>query len=161
MTNDSFSEIIEDNLRDAGPSSSVVDFVKLPTINIKRFDGKPLQIWHTFITDSFECAIDKNHTLSDIQKNNYLKILVEGEAATIISSFKLTNENYQISLNLRNERYEDKQLMIHSHMSKLLKLENISDFKDVSGVRKLFETIDRQVRGLKNLGLSLIDTDLC
>ena len=42
MTNDSFSETIEDNLRDAGPSSSVVNFVKLPTINIKRFDGKPL-----------------------------------------------------------------------------------------------------------------------
>ena len=70
--------------------------------------------------------MDKNDTLSDIQKINYLKSLVEGKAATIISSIRLANENYNICLNLLKERYEDKQLMIHSHMSKLLKLENIT-----------------------------------
>ena len=37
-------------------------------------------------------------------------------------------------------------------MSKLLKLENITDIKDVSGLRKLFDTIDIQVRSFKNLG---------
>ena len=37
-------------------------------------------------------------------------------------------------------------------MSKLLKLENITDVKDVSELRKLFDTIDIQVRSLKNLG---------
>ena len=42
--------------------------------------------------------------------------------------------------------------MIHSQMSKLLKLENISDAKDVSGLRKLFGTTDMQVQSLKNLG---------
>ena len=37
--------------------------------------------WHTFI-DSFECAIDKNDDLSNVQKMNYLKnLVVEGEAA--------------------------------------------------------------------------------
>ena len=45
--------------------------------------------------------------------------------------------------------------MIHSHMSKLLKLENVTDTKDVSGLRKLFETIDIQVRILKKLGSEL------
>ena len=37
-------------------------------------------------------------------------------------------------------------------MSKLLKLENITDVKDVSRLRKLFDTIDIQVQSLKNLG---------
>ena len=124
--------------------------MKLPTININSFDGKP-ENWHTFI-DSLECAIDKNNTLSDIKKTNYLKNLVEGKAATIISSIKLANENYNICLNLLKERYEDKQLMIHSHMNKLLKLENITDVKDVSRLRKLFDTIDIQVQSLNNLG---------
>ena len=58
--------------------------MKLPTINIKGFDGEP-ENWHTFI-DSFECTIDINDTLSDVQKINYLKNLVKGKAATIISS---------------------------------------------------------------------------
>ena len=118
--------------------------MKLPTINIKSFDGEP-ENWHTFI-DPFECAIDKNDTLSDIQKMNYLKNLGEGKAATITSSIKLANENYNICFNLLKERYEDKQLMIHSHKSKLLKLENITDVKDVSGIRKLFDTIDNRYK---------------
>ena len=83
---------------------------------------------------------------------NYLQNLVEGKAATIISSIKLANENYNICLNLLKQRHEDKQLMIHSHMSKLLKLENITDVRDISGLRELFDTIDIQVRSLKNLG---------
>ena len=148
MTNDSFSETAENDSRDARRSTSATVFVKLLTINIKSFDDQP-ENWHTFI-DSFECVIYKNDTLFDIQKMNYLKNLVEGKAATIISSIKLANENYSICLNLLKGRYEDKQLMnIHSHMSKLLKPENITDVKDVSGLRKLFDTIDIQVRSLK------------
>ena len=42
--------------------------------------------------------------------------------------------------------------MIHSYMSKLLKSENITDLKHVCGLRKLFGTIDMQVRSLENLG---------
>ena len=133
MTNDSFSETVENNPRDARPSTSATAFMKLSTINIKTFDGET-ENWHTF-TDSFEYVIDKNDTLPDIQKMNYLKSLVEGKVVTIISSIKLANENYNISLNLLKERYEDKQLIIHSHMSKLLKLENITDVKYVSGLR--------------------------
>ena len=63
MTDNSFSETVKDNL--------AVAFLKLPTINMKRFDEE-LENLHTFI-DSFECAIDKNDTLCDIQKINYLR----------------------------------------------------------------------------------------
>ena len=45
--------------------------------------------------------------------------------------------------------------MIHSHMSKLLKLENVTDTKGVSGLGRLFETIDIQVWILKKLGSEL------
>ena len=146
MTNDSFSETAENNSRDVRLSTSATAFVKLPTINMKRFNGK-IENWHIFI-DSFECAIDTNDTFSDIQKMNYLKNLVEDKAATIISSIKLANENYNICLNLLKERYEDKQLMVHSYIMKLLKLENITEVKNVSGLRKLFDTINIRVRTL-------------
>ena len=106
----------------------------------------------TGITDIFECAIDKNDTLSDIQKMNYLKNLVEDKGGTVISSIKLANQKYNVCLNLLKERCEDKQLMIHSQISKILKLENITQVQDVSGLRKLLDTIDIQVQSLKNLG---------
>ena len=71
MTRDSFSETAENNSRKVRPNTSATAFVKLPAINIKSLDGEP-ENWHRFI-DSFECAIDKNDTLSDIQKMNYLR----------------------------------------------------------------------------------------
>ena len=66
-----FSDTAENNSREVRPSTSPTTFVKLPTVNIKSFDGEP-ENWHTFI-DSFGCAIDKNETLPDFQKMNYLK----------------------------------------------------------------------------------------
>ena len=45
--------------------------------------------------------------LPEIQKMKYLENLVEGKAATIISSIKLANENYNICLNLLKEIYQD------------------------------------------------------
>ena len=64
-------ETVEDNSRDIHPSSSVTVSVKHPTINIKCFHGEP-ENWHTFV-DLFQLATDKNDTLPDIQKINYLK----------------------------------------------------------------------------------------
>ena len=97
MKNHSFSETAENNSREVRPTTSATAFVKLPTINVKSFDGKPGN-WHAFM-DSYKCTIDKNDTLSDIQKMNYLKSLFEGRVATIISSIKLTHKNYNICLN--------------------------------------------------------------
>ena len=71
MANDFFSETAKDNSRDVRRSTSATAFAKLSTINIKSFDSEP-ENWHTFI-DSFECAIDKKDTLSNIQNMNYLK----------------------------------------------------------------------------------------
>ena len=71
MTRNSFSETAENNSREVRPNTSATAFVKLPAINIKSCDGEP-ENWHRFI-GSFECATDKNDTLSDIQKMNYLK----------------------------------------------------------------------------------------
>ena len=106
----------------------------------------------TGITDTFECEINKNDTLSDIQKMNYLKNLVEDNGGTVISSIKLANQKYNICLNLLKERCEDKQLMIYSQICKILKLEKITQVQDVSGLKKLLDTIDIQVQSLKNFG---------
>ena len=145
MANDSFSETVEDNSRNVCLRTSARAFVKFLAINIKRFDSEP-ENCHIFI-DSFECAMIKKDTLPAVQKMNCLKNFVEGKPTTIISSIKLANENYNICLNLFKERHDS-----HFHMSKLLKLENITDVKDVSGLKNLFDTINVQVRSLKHLG---------
>ena len=81
----------------------------------------------------------------------YLQILVDGKASDIIYGIKRSNENYKIVLDLLKERYDDKQLLIHSHMQKLLNLKTVEDVKDTRLLRRLFDIIEIQVRSLKNL----------
>ena len=82
----------------------------------------------------------------------YLQNLVDGKASDIIYGIKLSNENYKIALDLLKERYDDKQLLIHSHMQKLLNLKTVEDVKYICLLRRLFDIIEIQIRSLKNLG---------
>ena len=62
---------------------------------------------------------------------NYLKNLVEGEAAATLSGLKLTNDNYEIALNLLRGRYDNKQLQISSRFQRLLNLNVVKDINNV------------------------------
>ena len=50
--------------------------------------------------DNFKCAIDQNPFLGNVQKMIYLKGLQRGSALSMISCFKLSNENGTSVLNL-------------------------------------------------------------
>ena len=82
----------------------------------------------------------------------YLQNLVDGKASDIIYGIKLSNENYKIALDLLKERYDDKQLLIHSHMQKFLNLKTVKYVKDKCLLGRLFDIIEIQIRSLKNLG---------
>ena len=72
--------------------------VKLPKLEVKPFDGDPLQ-WKTFY-DTFVCTVDNNETLSDVEKMSYLFNLLRGRAQQTVQGFSITNENYRKSLDL-------------------------------------------------------------
>ena len=72
--------------------------VKLPEISIKIFSGDPLE-WFTF-WDSSSAAVDRDTEMSGIQKMNYLKGYLKGEAARAVSGLPLTDENYQKAVEL-------------------------------------------------------------
>ena len=114
-------KVKEDNISVTSSTGSLN--VKLPKIEIKKFRGDPTT-WRNFI-DSFECAVDKNDRLSEVEKMNYLINLVSGEAENCINGLCLCNENYTIALDLLKERYADKQVLISSHMNKLLEIKTV------------------------------------
>ena len=62
----------------------------------KTFTWKPTE-WPTFI-ESFETAVDSNRALSNIQKFQYLKGYLSGQAEKSIEGFLLTNDNYTEAL---------------------------------------------------------------
>ena len=79
-------------LSGATAASNVEIRAKLPKLEMKRFNGRPTE-WQAFI-DCFDSAVHSNPKLSNIDKMNYLKSLVEGPAAASIKGLPLTSENY-------------------------------------------------------------------
>lgn len=72
------------------------------------------------------------------------------DAASTISGLKLSNDNYEIALNLLKDRFGDPQMIISGHMNKLLNLEPVMAISDVRNLRQLFDITEAQVRSLQS-----------
>ena len=108
---------------------------KLPKLSLKKFTGNPID-WQSFY-DSYSTAVHNNNTLSKVDKFNYLKTLLEGPAASAIAGFSLTEENYETALELLKDRYANPQVIVSSHVDSLLKLESVTNIREISKIRKL------------------------
>ena len=125
---------------------------KLPKLTLRKFSGDP-KYWQSF-WDSFEAAVHNNDSVSKIDKFNYLKSLVEGNAASAIDGFALTADNYESAVKLLKDRFADPQMIISSHMEELLNLPAVSDIHQVSKIRQLYDSIETHIRSLRNLGIN-------
>jgi len=74
------------------PPHQSTHFHQLPKLSLPTFCGD-LLTWQAF-WDSYESAIHLNGSMTDVQKFNYLKTMVDGEAGRTIEGFALTNANY-------------------------------------------------------------------
>nr|CAI5854712.1 unnamed protein product [Callosobruchus analis] len=90
--------------------------VKLPTTKLPVFDNKQ-QDWLEF-RDIFKVLVDENEDLSPIQKFYYLRSSLGKDASQVIKSLDITanTSNYDTAWRLLCERFENKNLMIHSHI---------------------------------------------
>ena len=124
------------------------NFHQLPKLSLPTFSGDVLA-WQAF-WDSYESAIHHNTCLTDVQKFNYLKTMLEGEAARTIQGFSLTNANYSQAISLLTERYGEKHKIIAANMSTLLQLP--SPPATVQGLRRFYDQLETNIRGLESLG---------
>ena len=115
--------------------------VKLPKLEFKKFDGSIFK-WTEF-WDAFESAIHSNKQLHDVDKFNYLKAQFKGIASEVISGLELTQENYNIAINLLKERYGKKQIMIKAHFVKLMNLP-MATYKTTS-LRTFYDTMEKMI----------------
>ena len=124
------------------------NFHKLPKLDLPKFDGNVLE-WQSF-WDSFDSAIHSNSTLSEVQKFNYLKSLVEGEASNTIAGFALTHTNYVKAVDLLHERFGQTHRIIQSYMQALLDMPTPRN--TLANLRSFYDRIESYVRGLEALG---------
>ena len=128
---------------------SLVSGVKLPKIHIKKFAGEPTE-WQQFF-DTFKATVDDNRTLSNIEKFTYLKGYLAGAAERCIEGMTLSDDNYVKALSLLEERYGNKQIIVASHVNKILRLEKVKGGRNVTELRGLYDQVESHVRSLGTL----------
>ena len=80
---------------------------KLPKLHINKFYGDVIKFRSFW--ESFDSAVNKNSTLSAIDKFIYLKALLEGPAASAIQGLSLSASNYTAALELLQQRFGQTQ----------------------------------------------------
>ncbi|XP_065886666.1 uncharacterized protein [Dysidea avara] len=121
---------------------------RLPKLTLPTFSGDPLS-WQTF-WDSFNAAVHTNPALGGIQKFNYLKAQLQGDAARAIAGLPLTELNYQHSVALLEERFGQPHKLINAHMQVLLDMPNATT--SLTSLRLLYDTVATHTRALASLG---------
>ena len=76
----------------------------------------------------------------------YLKSLLRGSVLSIISGFKLSNENYNAALNLSKELFDNNQLQFAIYIKNLLKISTVSYLKNISQLNFVYDNIETQIR---------------
>ena len=122
---------------------------KLPKLEFRVFKGNPLE-WHSFY-DQFNISIHQNKTLSDIDRFNYLRRYLAGQALATISGLTLNSENYKEALNILIDRYGNPQVLISAHMEALVKINKVKNMENLEALWKLYNDIQNCMRNLKFL----------
>ena len=106
-------------------------------------------MWPKF-RDSFHSAIHSNPPLSPVDKMNYLKAKLDGEAAEVISGLALSNVNYEEAIRLLQERYRQNEIIINAHYSSLVDLP--SSASQTASLCSSYDVIEKHLRSLEALG---------
>ena len=77
--------------------------IRPPQLEITPFDGDVLK-WQEF-WDQFEASIHKA-SYSSVDKFNYLKSKLRGDALGAISGYQLSNSNYEVVVDVLKRRFE-------------------------------------------------------
>ena len=123
------------------------NMIKLPQLDMPIFNGDKMK-WTEF-WDTFETTIDKNESLSDVEKLKYLNSKLIGEAKLAVSGLLLSNENYKVAKELLKERFGDQQTVINSHYTEMINLFSASN--NTRSLRALYDQIEKNLRSLEAL----------
>ena len=143
--------VVQSQSENASPSPSQqhVPRAKLPKLEVKKFSGR-LQGWQEF-WDSFQSSIDKNESLSAVDKFAYLRSLVQEPARSTIAGFALTSANYEAAVQALKKRYGKEIAIQRAHVNDLLELSPVFRHRDIPRLRKLYDDCETHFRALQAL----------
>ena len=149
---DYFENLRPPNARadDAGTAHSHTHrSIRLPKLNLPKFDGKSLFNWSPF-WDTYEVEIHGDADLADVTKFNYLRGQLSGEALQTISGLAVTGTNYPKAVELLQERYGKPEKIVAAHFRAIHNMQPASD--SLTSLRSFYDTLESHIRSLEGLG---------
>lgn len=125
-------------------------YSNLPKIKLPEFYGS-YELWLQF-SDTYKSLIHNSTTLSKVEKFWYLKSCLKGDAAKLILSLEVLESNYDVAWKLLCDRYQNKRVIIQTHMKSLFNIQPINKESHIL-LRGLIDVSNQHLRALESLGL--------
>ena len=103
-------------------------------------------------------SVDSKENIPKAVKFNYLTGLYNENVKKCVCSLNITNENYDIAVQILKGRYVNRQMLISSHMEALFILNSVKQKNDVKGPSKIYDQGESSIR---NLNLLNVDQKSC
>ena len=137
-------------------SSSTTGNLKMPNFDLPKFKGH-YKDWTPFY-EQFMASVDSSTTIADIQKFNFLKAALSGEALQLVSHLPLSNSNYKIALKSLMDRYDNERLTVNSHLDAILQLQPLSG-ESASQLRQLLVSFEENLMAIEALKVNTKNSD--
>ncbi|XP_076301442.1 uncharacterized protein LOC143219323 [Lasioglossum baleicum] len=121
---------------------------RLPTMNLPSFSGA-ISEWETF-RDRFQAIIIQRRGLSNVSKFQYLLSCVNGEASDLITNIAITDAGFTVAWGLLVEQYENKRLLVATHLQTLHDLPQVCS-EDAALLRRLRDKANIAIKALTKL----------
>ena len=84
-----------------------------------------------------------------VDRFNYLRRYLAGQALATISGLTLNSQNYKEALDILIDRYGNPQVLISAHME-TVKIKKAKNMENLEALRKLYNDIENCIRNLKS-----------
>lgn len=136
------------------PTATIPDF-KLPRLELPYFHGE-YESWKSF-HDIYVAAVHSNTNIPAVQKLQFLKTRLKGEAAGLLDNLPVTDENYTQAWKLLVSRYDNERILVNTQLRILLS-QKMAD-ETAEGIRTILDTTTGCIQALKNLDVATDDWD--
>lgn len=126
--------------------NDIHDGIRLPNIPLPTFSGDYCQ-WRSFY-DLFINMVHNKQKLSNSEKLYILKSYLSGEAADLVRSLQITDDNYDEARQILKNRYDNKRFIIDSLLKRFLNQPKVQT-ESASCLKKLLDTSNETVRALQ------------
>jgi len=128
---------------------SIRQRIQLAPIPLPRFNGN-IQDWPSFY-DIFKAMVHNDESLSSAQKFYYLRSSLTNQALDLVKSIPISDGNYEAVIQRLKQRYDNKSLIIQSHIKSILESPRAEEASATS-LQGLYSHVCAHVAALRSIG---------